>query len=1513
MSLQAKHDELLNRIEDHELLSLRWGDVSGSLSRETVVELAEAVAPGQGEDLIEDLLDAALLHTVYEIGSSERYRSRFAELVRLLARLRQTFPGEAWQGSPPLVSDYRLDLRKRRYPRRDIDSDAALGEIEGMSALQQRVWRALAPTTISAFQLRAAKTLFEPAEQDVGVIVGAGTGSGKTLAFYLPAFVRLAELIQPRDHWTKVVAIYPRNELLKDQLSEAYRKARTVSEILTAAGRRPMRVAPYYGDTPRDASERAINDAWKSRRNGYLCPFMRCECGSDLLWSKADISAGVERLVCANSCGYVTDPDILVLTRRRQTREPPDILFTTTEMLNRSLSDQRLKSLFGVRCAQFRRPEFLLLDEAHTYTGVAGAQAALTLRRWRHLCGGPVAWVGLSATLDQARGFFSDLTGVYPAAVSEVVPSEDEFEEEGREYQIALRGDAAARTSILSTSIQAAMLLARFLDPVGGRSQGRFGRRLFAFTDDLDVNHRLFDDLRDAEAYTKFGRPDPRREPLANLRSLQGQGPSETDAERRVRDNDGQRWRAVETIGRALADRLTVARTTSRDPGVDGGADVVVATSALEVGFNDPNVGAVLQHKAPRNAAAFLQRKGRAGRQRSMRPLMVTVLSDYNRDRLFFQSAEHLFDPGLPAQSLPVRNEYVLRMQAAFAVLDWLSDQPRNSPAGSVWKTVAAPSSPDWDDRAWRGHLQQLLSDVLRDDSQQRQALRRHLRGALRIDEMTVDRLLWEAPRSILLEVVPTLLRRLFRDWKLAWPSPSQTDDRWVRDHPLPDFAPRALFSDLNLPELEILVASHLSGAPDTPEALPLQQGLSQLAPGRVTRRFGDEFGGLAHWYPVPPGVASWRLPVANYTRGSELLGQRQGEAEHGWMAMPVYRPWSVRIEVAHEQVVGVTSNSALTWASAFESKGRPVNIAAPPRTAWRELVEGVEVFLHQFRAAVVVDRFAPGARAEIRRRGGVTQVVDIVFEDTTGGPAAIGFQLETDGLALKLRLPTPTALGTAALAEPISRGLTAGLHRRLVGGDPGLSRELNQFIRAWLRQVHLLCCAKHALERGIDFEDAVRAVHAAGVLAPFGDVMDVLLGVQRLSPDHDDDDDSDDHTAATGSQGAAPNGGSPRRDRLERLKSALRDELAKPDVLERLKENLLEALDPAATCRGLYVRKALEGTLAEGLMAAAVAATPRHAAAEAMVVDVATDPQDPASVTLWLTETTLGGAGVLQALADRFAETPRILFRGIEAALEPSDLEVAASALSRVYALANHDSEVADAIAQVRANLDHAPRAAARARLLAVLEARGIETSRAFIVSLSARMLAPGLGVLHDDLVRCLLSFWQRAEDLLGLEIDLREIVVLAAGDAMANDIAIRAGVFTSSAPSAFRAQVFAGMLWPRAPAVHRESLSSWNPYRKAIPCEPAMVRALLFDGARAAVRLEQADWLDQFSTLLAHDGAATLSSGLTDQHHLGEAIVRLQAEPIHVGALSLYPALERVAKDEDRIWATFVLREQV
>ena len=73
---------------------------------------------------------------------------------------------------------------------------------------------------LATFQVEAAERIARglAGGRSGGTIVTAGTGSGKTLAFYLPALAWLAQEIDDT-YATRVIAIYPRNELLKDQLA----------------------------------------------------------------------------------------------------------------------------------------------------------------------------------------------------------------------------------------------------------------------------------------------------------------------------------------------------------------------------------------------------------------------------------------------------------------------------------------------------------------------------------------------------------------------------------------------------------------------------------------------------------------------------------------------------------------------------------------------------------------------------------------------------------------------------------------------------------------------------------------------------------------------------------------------------------------------------------------------------------------------------------------------------------------------------------------------------------------------------------------------------------------------------------------------------------------------------------------------------------------------------------------------------------------------------------------------
>lgn len=895
----ALAEAALDRLERLEVRVLVWGLVDSALSASEVEETLRDVL-NERQDIAADPkctidTEAALQQRLIELGhlfavpgrpaTPPRFRTRMAEGVRLFARLRQMFPrqheGPDWVSAATLVADYRLLWRPRKYPARNLTT-AASREIIAARVSDPRVLNAVATWFDSGsphwkfarFQIDAAARILEglTGRGARGTLVSAGTGSGKTLAFYLPALTWLAaeRRAQPGARGVRVLALYPRNELLKDQLAEVYEQARKFDADLGKVGT-TLSIGVLYGDAPETLN--SIEKKWQKTRGE--CPFFRCPqpgCGGGLRLAGAGGPESQGRLTCV-TCGHVVESLHLRFTRRSMIEDPPDILFTSVEMMNQRLADSQIRHLFGLGPKASMAPALMLLDEVHLYTGTFGAQTAHLLRRWSHLSRRQTQFVGLSATIADGAAFFSSLVGLDRSVVEEIAPNPEQMVSEGAEYMLALRGDPVSQAALLSTSIQALMLASRLLDTREGFTKGVkpfAGWRSFAFTDQLDATNRLFYDLRDAEGRTEQGHPANRRHPNGGLAHLRRAGGSLR------RYEGGQDWRALEANGHVLSTRHRVERTTALDTGVSHDAEIVVATAALEVGYDDPAVGVVLQHKAPRDMAQFLQRKGRAGRTRHMRPWTIMVLSDYGRDRLAYQAYEQFFDPELPPRELPLSNRYIRRMQAANALIDYLGvAMQQGEPAGSVWRDLSGPQSTrlegwsrpaedqikqnkasfplnpnqwkavrseairigpageqkfagsNWlQDRLRRAYLTQQLVNLLRDPAKL-EDLTRFLVQALALSREEVDTLLWEHPRPLLLTVVPTALRRLATNWR----SHGQPASDRRNSHPLPEFMPGTLFADLSLPEVQ------LQGGPFDDVALPVLQALNELAPGKVSRR----------------------------------------------------------------------------------------------------------------------------------------------------------------------------------------------------------------------------------------------------------------------------------------------------------------------------------------------------------------------------------------------------------------------------------------------------------------------------------------------------------------------------------------------------------------------------------------------------------------------------------------------------------------------------------------------------
>lgn len=1447
--------EVLNEIEKREMPLLSWGVTNGTLSERELIDLLQKLEPQvDPEDLLDGLLDHGM---VFARGiSGDRFRSRMAETVRLAVDLRQWFHGKDWRTAPPLVSDARFLSRARIVPRRDISPDAfcallTASSLEVWSTSYEATLRSLlSGRHVSAFQARSTSRLLSKTRQrtERGTCITAGTGAGKTLAFYLPAFTHiLASPLSPGV--PRIVAIYPRVELLRDQLRSLLQTIRD----LDAVGTPKLRVGVLYGASPtnRRNATSVPQRGWMRRSDGLECPIIRClddDCGGSYRWP--DSAGENELLVCA-TCG--AELKTLSFTRDRLQASPPEILFTTTEMVNRLLGSGRMRKLFVGDGS--RSPDFILLDEVHTYAGTHGAQVAGLLRRWRAEMSNPSHIVGLSATLADPIGFFSQLVGLNPSNISVEVPRVDEMTEIGREYFMAIRGDPASQTSLLSTTIQASMLLRRMLDVEPGQpSEGAFGTRLFVFTDKLDVVNRLHSQLQDAEGWLPGG---VNRKPAGSLALLRGAG-----SDSQARSDAGQLWDASETLG-TLHRSVRVGRTTSRDSGVDVNADVVVATASLEVGFDDPQVGAVLQHKAPRDAAQFLQRRGRAGRDPSMRPWTVVVLSDYGRDRLAFQAYETLFDPVVQPAHLPLKNRVILKMQATWWFLDYLGRFTSGIPVRDVMTNRWGTNRDRQRELASRT-LAGIRGLTTESGIDRLSAL---LRRSLDLEDEDVRSILWDHPRALMTAVLPTIARRLEAVTATgALPSTF----RW--GEVLADFVPGSLFAPLQTPEIQLVVPSGRPTGDPSVETEAISTAMGEFAPGRVSYRFA--LGGKRErMWVAPPASTTEELPLEAFCPDYFDL-----EVPPGEMIMRLVQPRAMQLSRPGPNV----SDSAYgtwRWATAFRYEGTPLELDCPAGTSWATHIIAINAMTHRHRCPLTVWRYAD--QFDVERRAPSEPALTRHRLTLEGAPVAAGFSMDVDGLIIDIGLPSePSDLNeTSGLIE----ALRVSYFEHLIQTTPLLTNKVpSEFLRGWISEIFLSVLVTEGGDRPLGkrladiSDDRLRSLMADAARDVFG---------------------------AVGAY-ADPNASRPPDPGLViDIDLALGD----TEVLDELRA-LARVLDEEPSTEWLpWLHERLITTLAAALIEAIQVSCP----------DVDTDDLRPDFEFLqnqggapigriWISEDQPGGAGAIEAVIDRYVDDPRTFWALVSSALGPCDGERVDANL-RAFLRAQEDGQLTLPVERVRLASDLQTLTSAWADLREAMFRLGLDADQTIVTAIATRLLRPGTDRGVETLVGRLLERWDAIESSDGIEVDLRVFAHLAAGDeGLRRELTSAAGAAINQHDWLVGQVV--GLLWTRGGRLRSAGLQNYNPYRRLLPTERLLL-AHITEAPQEIVNGSDSEWRRHVDEALRKEGRVSIRC--STETSVSSAIQKLLTEPTAVEVLEFHPRVVGLKRSSDGFDLSIELRE--
>ena len=256
-------------------------------------------------------------------------------------------------------------------------------------------------TSLFEHQERAARAI----KNGKNLIISTSTGSGKTEAFLYPIISRCLEL---RDDGklkgVVAVLIYPMNALANDQ-NERLRR------ILVGTG---ITFGTYTGATPetKNDAERVFHRLPPGLdRNSYLKALEKMEKESRIVIPYEE-RASVEEM----------------------RDSPPNILITNMKQLELILTRGEDIEIFVDNSLSF-----IVVDEAHTFTGLKGSEVAMLVRRLREFAGKKpteIAHIGTSATIvdpegnseEAARKFGSRFFGIDPDSIQLIA---EEYEERG--------------------------------------------------------------------------------------------------------------------------------------------------------------------------------------------------------------------------------------------------------------------------------------------------------------------------------------------------------------------------------------------------------------------------------------------------------------------------------------------------------------------------------------------------------------------------------------------------------------------------------------------------------------------------------------------------------------------------------------------------------------------------------------------------------------------------------------------------------------------------------------------------------------------------------------------------------------------------------------------------------------------------------------------------------------------------------------------------------------------------
>lgn len=489
----------------------------------------------------------------------------------------------------------------------------------------------------AGYQIRGFNSILQmlKTNQKKCVVISAPTASGKSKVFIAPA------LFNAILNKGSAIIIYPRLSLMQDQLSSLLKIWTNIGDNRISIGvqRGGTGSSDYitinYGTQNKDS---LLERKTKGGMNGISLKNIQCpNCGSTI-WAPTGKSE-IGKFSCQNKTCKLKNLD-LFLSKESIIQNKPSILVTTVDSINALLYKKNFNDYL-------KKCDLIVFDEAHAYESINGSHCANLIKRLEKY-NSNLKIILASATIPNPISFASRITSIKPEYIDLIKPEQSELDQSGNEIYRLLKVDEFGKSGTSSLYLQLILMLTHAINISTNPSK----ERILSFLDSRDLVNRFYYDFRDADSTKKLS--EFRIEKLKYLSDDHYKCPvgGENNCNLDFCSKDpypyynGECWYGLTKAYflnnmKAKSSSIKLSRVMNGVNDLKPDSDIIFSTSSMELGVDDPGITTIIQYRAPPSIYSFIQRKGRAGRNRNFDTSNIWfVSSNESSDRFYYNNLD---------------------------------------------------------------------------------------------------------------------------------------------------------------------------------------------------------------------------------------------------------------------------------------------------------------------------------------------------------------------------------------------------------------------------------------------------------------------------------------------------------------------------------------------------------------------------------------------------------------------------------------------------------------------------------------------------------------------------------------------------------------------------------------------------------------------------------------------------------------------------------------------------------